>query len=232
MLGVIVLFFLSYALLWFNSREHITDLGIRLTRQRAKEFFIGFLLMALFCAINLLGQAYIKGIVFTINPEYKIYNALQGLWWTGKSAIFEELIFRGALLYILIKHMGIFKACLISAVAFGVYHWFSYGMIGGRLIPMIYVFLLTGATGWMFAFAFANTKSLFAPFGLHLGWILTSIVVFSDGPLGTQLLIAHGAEVELGGWATLVFFLFQAALIPALVTCYLMRKYPSDKTEV
>ncbi|NNK76373.1 MAG: CPBP family intramembrane metalloprotease, partial [Maribacter sp.] len=79
--------------------------------------------------------------------------------------MFEELIFRGAILYILIKKIGVNWACIISAIAFGIYHWFSYQMFGRGMIPMIYVFLLTGAAGWMFAYAFARTRSIYAPLG-------------------------------------------------------------------
>lgn len=232
MLGVIVAIILSYAALWLTSREHITVLGILPTSQRAKEFILGFLIMATFCTINFFGQAYVKGTTYTLNVNYTFTDTIDGVWWAAKAALFEELIFRGALLYILIKYIDIVRACLISSVAFGIYHWFSYGLIGGSIIPIIYVFLLTGAGGWMFAFAFAKTKSISAPLGLHLGWILMSIVVFSDGPIGDQLLIAKGGDLELGGWANLAFFLWQAVVVPAIVTWYLLKKYPLDHPDL
>ena len=63
-------------------------------------------------------------------------------------------------------------------------------MFGRGIVPMTYVLLVTGAGGWMFAYAFAKTKSILAPIGLHFGWILISIVLFSAGPLGNQLFIS------------------------------------------
>ena len=90
---------------------------------------------------------------------------------------------------------------------------------------MIYVFLLTGAGGWMFAYAFAKTKSLYAPLGLHFGWIVVSIVVLSAGPLGKSLFVINGEPFELGGWEQLLFFLWQAVIIPGIITWYLIKRY-------
>ena len=105
-----------------------------------------------------------------------------------------------------------------SSVVFGVYHWFSYEVFGSRLVLMAYIFLVTGAGGWMFSYAFAKTKSLYAPTGLHLGWNLVSAVVFSSGPLGNQLLLQQGEEVAWNEWYTLVFFLLQTLVAPGIVT--------------
>ena len=206
MLGIFVVLILSWLILWFFSKDHITVLGIKPTSKRLREFSAGLIFMAMGCAVNLLGQSYFKEIGYVHNPDYGIWEALNGIWWTFKAALFEELIFRGAILFILIKNIDNTKACIISAIAFGIYHWFSYEMFGRGVVPMIYVFLLTGAGGWMFAYAFAKTKSIYAPLGLHFGWIVVSIVVLSDGPLGNSLFMTNGNTVELGGWAQLLFF--------------------------
>lgn len=128
-------------------------------------------------------------------------------------------------MYILISKIGINGACLVSAIAFGMYHWFSYEMFGRGVIPMTHVFLLTSAGGWMFAYTFAKTRSILAPLGLHFGWIVMSIVVFSAGPLGDSLFIVEGEAQELGGWEQLLFFLWQTVIIPGGVTWYLVRRY-------
>lgn len=225
MLGVLVVFVLCWLLLWLFRKEHITVLGIIPNARRLGEFSIGLIFMALFCVINLLGQSYFQEINYIRNPDYGFWESLDGIWWTFKASLFEELIFRGAILFILIKKFGINWACIISAIAFGIYHWFSYQMFGRGLIPMIYVFLLTGAGGWMFAYAFAKTKSLYAPLGLHFGWIVVSIVVFSAGPLGNSLFVIDGEPVELGGWEQLLFFLWQAVIIPGIITWFLIKRY-------
>ncbi|NNL79551.1 MAG: CPBP family intramembrane metalloprotease [Flavobacteriaceae bacterium] len=227
MLGVLVVFIISWLLLWLFFKEHITVLGLRPSRQRLREFSIGLLLIAVFCAINLLGQAYFQDVSYVQNPEYGIRESMNGVWWTFKAALFEELIFRGAILYILIRKIGVIKACIIASIAFGIYHWFSYDMFGLGIVQMIYVFLVTGAGGWMFAYAFAKTKSLYAPLGLHFGWIVISIVIFSAGPLGNSLMIPDGEGSDLSGWAQVLFFLWQTLLVPGTVTWFLIKKYPN-----
>ncbi|NND10864.1 MAG: CPBP family intramembrane metalloprotease [Flavobacteriaceae bacterium] len=225
MLGVLVVFALSWLLLWLFRKEHITALGIIPNGRRLREFSVGLLLMAFFCAINLLGQSYFKEFSYARNPDYGFWESLNGVWWSFKAALFEELIFRGAILYLLIKKIGVNWSCIISAIAFGIYHWFSYEMFGRGVIPMIYVFLLTGAAGWMFAYAFARTRSLYAPLGLHFGWIVINIVVFSAGPLGNSLFVIEGDTIELGGWEQLLFFLWQTVIIPGSITWYLGKRY-------
>lgn len=225
MLGLVVVFILSWVLLWLFSKEHITKSGVIPNYTRLKEFSVGLILMALFCVINQLGQSYFKEISYIRNPNYGFWESLNGIWWTFKAALFEELIFRGAILYVLIKKLGVNWACIISAIAFGIYHWFSYQMFGRGLVPMIYVFLLTGAGGWMFAYAFAKTKSLYAPLGLHFGWIVISIVLFSAGPLGNSLFVIDGETAELGGWEQLLFFLWQTVIIPGFISWYLVKRY-------
>jgi membrane protease YdiL (CAAX protease family) len=102
-IGVLIVFILSWLILWLFSKEHIAVLGIIPSRRRLKEFSAGFVLMAIFCSINLLGQSYFNEMSYEENSDYGILEALNGFWWTLKAVLLEELIFRGAILYILIK---------------------------------------------------------------------------------------------------------------------------------
>ena len=115
-------------------------------------------------------------------------------------------VFRGYLLYQAIRFLGSRRAVWLDAAAFGIYHWFSYNAFGNP-IAMTYIFVLTGAYGYMWALAFAVTGSIAAPIGLHLGWNVVSYLVFSAGPLGRGILVpASGAErIAAGNWASLVF---------------------------
>lgn len=56
---------------------------------------------------------------------------------------------------------------------------------------MVWVFLLTGAAGLLFAYAYARTGSILAPFGLHMGNNVVSVLIFSDGPWGAQWLVPN-----------------------------------------
>ncbi|MBY6211898.1 CPBP family intramembrane metalloprotease [Microbulbifer agarilyticus] len=227
MLGVIVALLLSWAILHRIAGEPITVLGITPTWKRCGEFLLGMGFMAAVAVINFIWQAHFKQISYTINPEYSLLDSLRGSFWVFRSVLFEELVFRGAILYLLIRYVGLIKACLLSSAMFGVYHWFSYEVFGAHLVLMIYIFLVTGMGGWMFAFAYAKTKSLFAPVGLHLGWNLVTAIVFSSGPLGNQWLIQQGETVHTSDWITLIFFSLQAIVAPGLVTLYLLARYKS-----
>ena len=232
MIGIAVVILLTWLLLRYVVHEPVSILGIAPTRQRLKELSAGMLFMAIIGVINFTWQAHAKEISYQINPDYGLLDFLWGSFWIFRAVLFEELIFRGVLLFVLIKYLGIVKACLISATIFGIYHWFSYEVFGARLILMIYIFLVTGAGGWMFAYAYAKTKSLYAPTGLHLGWNLVTAIVFSSGPIGNQWLIQQGQAVQTSDWYTLLFFTLQTIIAPGLVTWYLYRKYPGDKNTV
>ncbi len=224
MIGILVTLLLSWVLLRKTGHDLITVLGIAPSRRRLKECGVGLLFMATIALINFLGQAHFKQITYAVNPDAGVGQLLNACFWVLKAVIFEELVFRGAVLYLLIRHLGPIKACLLSSFIFGVYHWYSYEVFGERLILMAYILLVTGAGGWMFAYAFAKTKSLYAPTGLHFGWNVVTAVVFSSGPVGAQWLVPQAEAVEMGGWATLLFFVLQTLVAPGLVTLFLWRR--------
>lgn len=133
--------------------------------------------------------------------------------------LFEEFIFRGALLYIVIKKLGVKVACIISAICFGIYHWFTFELFGNP-VQMIFIFILTGIWGATFAIAFVKTKSLYMPIGLHFGWNFISTVIFSQGPLKNQLLVISG-EQNLDEVLSVIVFIFQVLAVPIVSYFYL-----------
>lgn len=181
--------------------------------------------MAFIAVVNFTWQASFKQIEYMLNPEYQLLDFLGGTFWIFQAVLLEELTFRAVLLYLLIRYLGIVKACLLSSIAFGIYHWFSYDIIGERPVLLIYVFLVTGCGGWMFAFAYAKTQSLYLPVGLHLGWNLITAIVFSAGPIGNQLFIPVGEVFTHSDWVTLIFFTLQAIVAPGVVTWFLHTRY-------
>lgn len=182
-------------------------------------FLTGLSLSIFVCAVyNLLTTAFVDN-GWTVNKQLNVTTTLQSTWWVFKSVLFEELLFRGALLYLAIKKIGVIKACLLSAVCFGVYHWFSYGAFGNP-VTMIFIFLLTGIAGFMFAYAFAKTGSLYLPIALHFGWNLVHIIVFSNGPLGNQIFQKMNNN-QAQGFTSLFIFLFQMLALPLLAFFYI-----------
>jgi membrane protease YdiL (CAAX protease family) len=193
MTGLIVELIISWLLLWIFFKKSLLVLGIAPTQSRLFNLFFGFLIAAGCCAVYYLSFIIPSTNYWTINKNFTGQKLLAGSWWTLNSVFYEELIFRGALLYILIKKLGVSIACITSAICFGIYHWFTSGALGNPL-QMAIIFIMTGIWGTMFALAFARTKSLYLPVGLHFGWNFINTVVFSQGPLGNQLLIFNGEQ--------------------------------------
>ena len=122
-------------------------------------------------------------------------------------------------LYILIQKIGSKRSILISAIAFGIYHWFTLGVLG-NILAMILVFIGTGIMGYAWAWAFSKTKSIMLPFGLHLGWNFLNNSIFSKGPLGNGVLISQGGN-ELTDWISLLNTVCGLIIVPVLVLIYI-----------
>ncbi|MCF1422305.1 CPBP family intramembrane glutamic endopeptidase [Mangrovimonas futianensis] len=219
MIGILVAIAISWLLLYFIENKTLSVLGIRPTPKRLKQFFLGFLITGILCVVVQYLEAHLKSSTWILNDNITSAIILKSLWWDFKSVFTEELIFRGALLYILIQKIGPSKGILISAIAFGVYHWFSYGVLG-NVMAMILVFIGTGIMGYAWAWAFSKTKSMMLPFGLHLGWNVIYNTLFSKGPLGELILVSKGGN-ELTDWASLLNFVSGLVLVPILIIIYI-----------
>jgi len=132
--------------------------------------------------------------------------------------MFEELIFRGVLLYILIKKIGPTKAVIISAIGFGIYHWYSHEVMGNPM-AMIITFVTTGAMGLVYAYGYAKTFSLYIPIAIHLGWNLVRSVVFSQTVIGDQLLV----QVQPVPEVTISYFQFYVWMFFPMVSAILVN---------
>lgn len=221
MIGLILVG-ISWALLRAEGRG-LAVLGFDQPRRRLREFALGFVVLGAFAAVQQLGYSLSTGDAFVVNPKLEVSAWLDGLRFTVNSVLYEELLFRGYLLYQAIRWLGATRAVLLDAAAFGVYHWFSYGVIGDP-VTMAFVFVLTGMYGLMWAQAFAATGSVAAPIGLHFGWNAVSYLGFSAGPLvGAGLLApASGvAQLQADGWPWLAL----SVGLPLLATLVVLRYF-------
>lgn len=217
MLGIIICVSVSWLLLKLFKTD-LSVLGFRPNKKRLKELSLGFGLSAVVAIAYFLYTVKVLNAEVKPNPEYDLFSFTEGSFWTLRSVFFEELVFRGALFFIAIKLIGLRKAVILSSVVFAVYHWFSYNILG-EYTSMIYIFLITGIGGAMFAYAYALTGSLYLPIGLHFGWNLMSVNIFSQGPLGDQLLLISVTE-NAGNFQSLIFFLIQIVVLPVLMLFY------------
>ena len=219
MAGIIVELIISWLLLWFISKKHLSVLGFRPTKNRVTNLGVGLLIAASCCTIYQIMTTLFVNNNWTLNKQVTGKGILESSRWTLVSVIYEELIFRGALLYIAIKKLGVAKACILSAVCFGIYHWFTFNVFGNPFMMFI-TFLMTAIVGFSWAFAFAKTSSLYLPIGLHLGWNLFGMVVFSNDSSGQAIFIRTN-ENQLHGLLSWLVFIFQVFALPLLTFWYL-----------
>jgi membrane protease YdiL (CAAX protease family) len=223
MLGILVQLAISLVIIWFVEKKNLSVLGFRPTRKRIPDFLLFFVVSAFCCALGFCLKIYFGHQQWQVNPAFDARLLLSGLWWNIKSVLFEELIFRGVLLYILIKRIGPTKAILVSAICFGIYHWFSFGVIG-QPMQMLFVFIITGLMGMVLAFGYAKTFSLYIPFGIHLGWNFTQIFVFSGGPIGDGLLVpVRGAEFRTDSYLVFFVVMFLPLLLALFINFWLIK---------
>src|SRR4051812_15293593 len=142
MAGIIVELVISWLLLWFICKKHISVLGFKPTKNRAANLVIGFLIAASCCTMyQIMTTAFIDNS-WVLNKQLTGKTILESSRWTLVSVLYEELIFRGAILYIAIKKFGVTKACILSAACFGIYHWFTFNVLGNPFM-MVITFLMT-----------------------------------------------------------------------------------------
>ena len=220
--NLLLLILFTATLLWGKRLGFGWDaIGLRPETLRMMDLLVGFVasaVAAVVCFGLLIWQTKAKVVT---NP-YMSFQFFTAFWWTFRSVAIEELLFRGVLLLLLFRYQGLHKAVIVSAVLFGLYHWGSYGVFGD-IKRMLEVFVLTGVGGLMFAYAFMLTRSFYLPVGLHLGWNLVSVIVFSEGPLGMQWLEVI-PQKDLGLVMTIVIFLYQVSVLPAVTYFYLKQR--------
>lgn len=194
MIGIILLA-ITWLLLRLQGRR-LSAIGLDHPRRRIAEFAIGFLVLGAAVAVQQLLAVLVTGDGYRHNPGFSAAALAEGARFVANSVAYEELVFRGYLLFQAVRLLGPGRAAWLDALVFGVYHWFSYGVIGNP-VAMAYVLLMTGMFGYMLARAFVATRSVAAPIGLHLGWNTAAQLVFSTGPLGGMWLVPASGAAKL-----------------------------------
>jgi len=214
MVGILVQLVISFILLYWYCHGGLAPLGLWPTARRLR-MFIFFLLLSAFCAASrYIVRLHFGKEVWELNPALSSRLVWDGIWWNMKSVLYEELIFRGALFYILWDKLGATKAIVISAVAFGIYHWFTYEL-WGQPIQMTIIFIVTGLAGLVYGYAYVRTKSMLVPIAMHFGWNFIGNFAFSEGQIGKGILVMKEQPIVnvsifiyyLAMWNPMVMFL-------------------------
>ena len=188
MLQLIGLLAISWLLIWVFNRGNLSVLGLTPTKERLKYFTILFIVSAIIFATAFLLRMYFVKEEYTITQSLSSKLILLETWYQFRTVLTEELLCRGALLYILIKKIGQIKAVIISSTIFAVLHWINAG-VWGNLTQMIIVFTFTFAMGLLLAYSYARTFSLLIPFAIHFGWNLTQNFIFPGTATANHIFI-------------------------------------------
>lgn len=202
MLFVAVLLPVSWLIIFLLEKRNLFRQWALPVTNRLRECVIGLAVAATVAVATNLILATASGSSFALNPESSFGQLLRMCRYDLASVLVEELIFRGIPLYLLIKYLRWKPALLISAAAFGVYHWFTFGVLGSAP-AMAVVFIVTGFMGYVFGLAYYRTNSLTLPIGIHLGW---NVVVNTLLPLNSRsgsLFIVSG-DRDMAGWGGLL----------------------------
>lgn len=218
MIGIIVQLGISWLIIWWYEKGNLHVLGLLPSQKRVKDFFLFFIVAAACSSLTFLLRHYIALQSWEMNPDFSLSTVLEGTWFVIKSVLFEELIFRGVLFYILIKKLGTLTAIMISSIAFGIYHWFSFEVWGDGW-QMLITFLVTGLAGVIYAYGYVKTFSLYVPVALHIGWNIVNMVIFSNSTIGRQLFI----PVEPAPVVTISYFSYYAMQFTPVLFFYIIN---------
>ena len=143
------------------------------------------------------------------------------------TAVGEELLFRLVLFRLFEEALGTGVAALISALLFGLSHAGNPGASPGS------VFLLAAGMGSLLAFAYAATRNVWFPVGLHMGWNFAEGCLFGlpnsgqTDPVQIMHTAVAGPAALTGGAfgpeGSLLLFLLTLVGIAALVRLTLRR---------
>ena len=173
MIQLLGLLGISWLLIWLFEKGNLSVLGFIPTKDRLKYFIILFITSSMLSATAFLLRIYFAQEEYEVSQSLTPKSILLETWYQFRTVLTEELLCRGALLYILIKKIGQTKAIIISSIIFAVLHWINSG-VWGNLTQMIIVFTFT--------------FSILVPFAIHYGWNLTQNYIFPDTTTGNHIL--------------------------------------------
>jgi len=120
--GIIIQIIVSYLVLKYYGYTLTDALGLKPSRYRLWLFVPGLLFPIAFYCIFKFTVAWLVENPYRINPDYHIQDFIHSPAYLVRGVAFEELIFRGTLLYILMQKTGNRKAIILSSATFGIYH--------------------------------------------------------------------------------------------------------------
>lgn len=217
MISALIALLLSWILLHFVEKQSLEVLGFRPTARRLRLVGAGAMLTTVYIIGYYLLEAGIWHTSYHFNTSLNFFIPpfLATLWRLFTNTLFEELVFRGALFYILIRRLGPLRAVLISSVAFGMYHWWLIGI--HSFSQMLLLFLSMAWLGDALARSFVVTGSILVPFALHYTSNVIGLAIFGDGPQP----FVHAPGVHPGAIMVFLLIVIHSFIYPLLIIGWL-----------
>ncbi|MFI5913132.1 lysostaphin resistance A-like protein [Dactylosporangium sp. NPDC051541] len=190
-----VLLILAYA--WIVRRTERRAVDEVAPRAAVSGLGRGLLLgVALFAAV-IVNIAFLDG--YHVIGRGSVSGAVALFGFAVAAAVTEELLFRGVLFRIFEDWAGTWVALVASAALFGLSHAFNpHATVWSTLAVAV-------EAGGMLGAAYAATRTLWVPIGLHLGWNFAEGGIFgtdvsgTDGPDGLLRATLSGPAPLTGG---------------------------------
>ncbi|GAA3466452.1 CPBP family intramembrane glutamic endopeptidase [Nonomuraea roseola] len=180
--AVLALFVYARAVRWSERRAPVEVAAQGAARAIARGALIG---VALFAAV-IVNIALVGG--YRIDGLGSPAGAVGLLGFMAAAAVTEELLFRGILFRIVEERAGTWTALALTGLLFGLSHLFNpHADLWGAIAIAI-------EAGGMLAAAYAATRTLWVPIGVHFGWNFAAAGIFGtevSGNGATQGLL-HG----------------------------------------
>lgn len=231
MLQLLFLLGITWILLWFFNDKQWWVLGFKPTPFLLKYGLWGFIIAAFFSLSTYLLKMYFTGEVYGMASNLKSGPILLGFWQEIRSVLTEELIFRGALFYLVYKKWGSKPAIIISSVAFAAIHLLTVSAWNNPIqISMLLAF--TFLMGLLLAFAFIQSGSILIPFAIHFGWNCIQNFAFGENGNNLRLFELKNTPPEVTISYAAFFTLLLLPKIGAILGNYLLLKhYPKGGLE-
>lgn len=209
--GVFAMIPLTLAFVWLGGDVR-SGVGLSLSGTRLTQFGVGVALGAAmvftWCLVFRAGF----GIRWERNVQVTGFFWLAGVWFYLKSAVFEELVFRGYGFVRLSESLGFRAAQALTAILFAVYHVLNVGM------PLVPALLFTGMGSLLFGYAFMRSGGVMLPIGMHAAWNFWQEQLMASSGRGQagmwKPVMAPGAHIPfVERYAALVLVTLGAALV-------------------
>jgi membrane protease YdiL (CAAX protease family) len=147
------------------------------------------------------------------------------------TGFFEEVLFRGLVLKILLRKMGhtkkgIVVACVISSAMFGGVHILNFSAGVAAILPTIFQIIYAAAIGFLYAVIYLRTKNLLIPIILH-GLINLASQIFTHNAIVSHEAMQQVNFAHFYGLSHIEYGILSTSIIVlsfTIVSVVLLRK--------